>query len=143
MCTHARFVSLDWFTHHLSISGSGITVTELGASLELVSPSCGGVLLKNIVKFVNVVARFEMLCSCISLLGFDWEGFSRTRMDFFTLTVACLLGHEVVEPFVLDLFSWSSPVSHMCTHASLHWQMSLDIRIRILSGELVSPHSGL
>jgi hypothetical protein len=31
------------YTYHQSISGSAITATEVGASLELVSPSCGGV----------------------------------------------------------------------------------------------------
>ena len=72
---------------------------------------------KNLVKFVDVVARFEILCSCISLLGFGLERFSTTIMDFFTLMVICLLGHEEVKAVVLDLFSLfslSSPHMHTC-----------------------------
>lgn len=61
----------------------------------------------------------------------------------FTLKVVCLIGHEEVKPYELDLFSWFPLVSHMCTHASLHWKMSLKIGIRILSSEIGSPHSGL
>lgn len=128
-------------------------ITNLSLVAELLSASSG--LLWSLFHLPVVVYR-QKICevrerSCeirdavqLHIAVRVWLGKIFEGENGFLYTYGCMSARaRGGRAFCVRFVSWSSPVSHMCTHASLHWQMSLHIGIRILSGELVSPHSGL